>query len=131
MFCLVSDGGGAAGPVRVHAHLSPCHRVPLRYDGQGARYIQRRGPARHLKLHRIVTFTVHCKVQYAGRAGGICCSSHEAYTGENLFGELALLCVDTDLVWMDRVRGGRKKFIRLSSATPTCHRGRDCVSFLV
>jgi hypothetical protein len=32
MLCLVSHGGGAAGPVRVHAHLSPRHRVPLRYD---------------------------------------------------------------------------------------------------
>jgi hypothetical protein len=32
MLCLVRHGGGAAGPVRVHAHLSPCHRVPLRYD---------------------------------------------------------------------------------------------------
>ncbi len=36
MFCLVSHGGGAAGPVRVHAHLSPRHGVPLRYADQGA-----------------------------------------------------------------------------------------------
>ncbi len=37
MLCLVGHGGGAAGPVRVHSHFSPRHRVPLRYADQGAK----------------------------------------------------------------------------------------------